>query len=365
MGTMTDWQETAKVVEGIICLAESGQRCAVATVVRIQGSSYRRPGAKFLVEEGGQTLGGVSGGCLEADVREVALTVMRDGVPRLLHYDTGSDEQRVWGLGLGCNGLVDIFVQRSTSEAALRVAARLKDLLGGETAFAVSTLVEGPGQVGSALVLGSAGVLAGSTGSSQLDSEMVGLTLDQLAKGESALHTVGAGRVFTEVYNPPPHLIICGAGDDSIPLVGYAAAAGFRVTLVDHRSAYLMPERFPAATRLLRLRPEEELSPLPLGPGTYVVLKTHSLAHDREWVKHLLRTEVPYIGLLGPGKRRELILDQIGSTENHRVFGPVGLDLGAEGPEQIALCIVAELLAVRSGREPGHLRARDGAIHAA
>ncbi|HSB72826.1 MAG TPA: XdhC family protein [Candidatus Methylomirabilis sp.] len=362
---MTDWQETAKAVDRIVYLAEAGKRAAVATVVRIEGSAYRRPGAKFLVEEGGQTLGGVSGGCLEADVREVALAAMRDGVPRLLHYDTGSDEQRVWGLGLGCNGSVDVFVQPATSEAALLVAARVKELLKGETPFAVSTLVEGPGYVGSALVLGSVGVLAGSMGGSHPESEIAALALDQLAKGESALHAVGAGRVFTEVYLPPPHLIVFGAGDDSIPLVGYAAAAGFRVTVVDHRSGYLTPERFPAATRLLRLRPEEDPSPLPIGPRSYVVLKTHSLAHDREWVKRLLFTEIPYIGLLGPGKRKELILDQIGSTGSHRVFGPVGLDLGAEGPEQIALSIVAELLAVRSGREPRHLRAREGTIHAA
>jgi xanthine dehydrogenase accessory factor len=362
---VTDWQETAKVVERIVRLAEVGQRGAVATVVRIQGSAYRRPGAKFLVAEGGQTLGGVSGGCLEADVREVALAVMRNGVPRLLHYDTGNDEQRVWGLGLGCNGSVDIFVQLATSEAALRVAGQVKELLKGEDAFAVSTLVEGPGQSGCALILGSAGILAGSMGDPQLDKEVGRLCLDRLAKGVSELHAAGSGRVFTEVYLPPPHLIICGAGDDSIPLVGYAAAAGFRVTVVDHRPAYLTPERFPAAMRLLRLRPEEELSPLPLGPRSYVVLKTHSLAHDREWVRRLLLTEVPYIGLLGPGKRREVILDQIDSTEGYRVFGPVGLDLGAEGPEQIALSIVAELLAVRSGREPRHLRTRESTIHEA
>lgn len=362
---MTDWQETAKILGRIVRLAEVGQRAAEATVVRIEGSAYRRPGAKFLIEEGGQTQGGVSGGCLEADVREVALAVMQDGAPRLLHYDTGTDEQSVWGLGLGCNGSVDIFVHLATSEAALQVAGQVKKLLEGEDAFAVSTLVEGPGQVGSALVLGRAGVLDGSLGDSHLDSQTVGLALDQLTRGESALHAVGAGRVFTEVYTPPPHLIICGAGDDSIPLVGYAAAAGFRVTVVDHRPAYLTPERFPAAARLLRLRPEEDLSALPLGPRSYVVLKAHSLAHDREWARRLLLTEVPYIGLLGPWKRKDQILDQIGSTGSPRVFGPVGLDLGAEGPEQIALSIVAELLAVRSGREPNHLRTREGAIHAA
>lgn len=362
---VTDWQETAKILERIVRLAEAGQRAAVATVVRIEGSAYRRPGAKFLVEEDGKTVGGVSGGCLEANVREIALGVMRDGVPRLPHYDTGTDEQRLWGLGLGCNGSVDIFVHLATSENALEVAARVRDLLAGEAPFVVSTLVEGSGHVGRALVLGRDGVLAGSTGDPKLDRQVAHLGVDLLAKGESALQTAGSGRVFTEVYVPPPHLIVCGAGDDAIPLVACAATAGFRVTVVDHRSAYLSAERFPAATRLHRLRPEDDLSLLPLGPRSYVVVKLHSLAHDREWARRLLLTEVPYIGLLGPWKRKEQILDQIRSAGTHRVYGPVGLDLGAEGPEQIALSIVAELLAVRSGREPRHLRSKEGAIHAA
>jgi xanthine/CO dehydrogenase XdhC/CoxF family maturation factor len=360
---VTGWQETAKIQERIVRLAEAGRRAAVATVIRIEGSAYRRPGAKLLVEEDGKTVGGVSGGCLEADVREVALAVIREGCPRLLHYDTGTDEQRVWGLGLGCNGSVDIFVQPVTSETALGVARRVKDLLQGETAFAVSTLVEGSGRVGSTLVLGRAGVLAGSTGDSGLDREVARLGLDLLTKGESGLHAAGWGQVFTEVLVPPPHLIVCGAGDDTIPLVVYAADAGFRVTVVDHRSAYLSPERFPAATGLHRLAPEDDLRPLALGPRSYAVVKMHSLAHDREWVRRLLLTEVPYIGLLGPGKRKEQILDQIKSIGAHRVYGPVGLDFGAEGAAQIALSIVAELLAVRSGREPGHLRTKTGTIH--
>ena len=360
---MTDWQETAKIVETLLRLAEAGRRAAVATVVRISGSAYRRPGAKFLVEEGGRTLGSVSGGCLEADVREVALTAMQEGAPRLLHYDTGTDDNRLWGLGLGCNGSVDIFVQPATSKAALEVAERVRDLLTGQAAFAVSTIVEGSERARGALVLGGAGVLAGSTGNAELDRDLARLGADRLALGVSGLDPAGEGSVFTEVYLPPPDLLVCGAGDDAIPLVGYAAAAGFRVTVLDHRSAYLAPERFPAATHLLHARPEDESSLACLGPRSFAVVKTHSLAQDREWVRRLLLTPVPYIGLLGPEKRKQQILDQIGSTGTGRVFGPVGLDLGAEGPDQVALSIVAELLAVRSGREPRHLRDRPGAIH--
>ncbi len=362
--TVKHWKETADILARVARLAEAGGRAAVATVVRIEGSAYRRPGAKFLVEEDGETTGSVSGGCLEADVRQVAVAVIREGVPRLLHYDTGDDDRTLWGLGLGCNGSVDIFVQSATSETATEVTRLVGDLLRGEAAFAVSTVVKGATGLGRALVLGAQGVLGGSTGDPQVDREVARSAADLLAKGESRLHEVGSLQVFTEVRTPPPYLIICGAGDDSIPLVAYASDSGFRVTVVDHRQAYLSGQRFPGATRLLPVRPEEGSSALPLSPRTYVVVKTHSFAHDRAWVRRLLATEVPYIGLLGPRARTEEILRQIGAVGTDRVFGPVGLDLGAEGPEQIAVSIVAQLLAVRSAREPWHLREKARAIHA-
>ena len=127
---MKHWRETTEIVERVFALVSAGRRAALATVIRIEGSSYRRPGAKFLIEDDGRTLGGVSGGCLEADVREVALRVIQTGTPQLLHYDTGVDDQTVWGLGLGCNGSVDIFVQSATDAGTLEVlrelGARLK-----------------------------------------------------------------------------------------------------------------------------------------------------------------------------------------------------------------------------------------------
>ncbi len=138
---MKQWQETSHILRRIAALAERGEQAAVATVVQIKGSAYRRPGAKLLVEESGMTVGGVSGGCLEADVREVGLAVMRDNTPRLRHYDTGSDDTKVWGLGLGCNGSVDIFVQPATSQEALQVSTRVRELLEGDVPFAVSTVV--------------------------------------------------------------------------------------------------------------------------------------------------------------------------------------------------------------------------------
>ena len=361
---MKHWKETTEILARLAQLVAAGRRAAVATVVRIEGSAYRRPGAKLLIEDDGTSTGGVSGGCLEADVREVALEVMREGIPWLLHYDTGADDNKVWGLGLGCNGSVDIFVQAATAETAMEVTGRVRELLEGKVPFAVSTVVRGESHVGSAVVLGVGGVLGGSTGDAGLDRELTRQAADRIARGESKLHDLGAFEVFTEVQTPPLHLIVFGAGDDSIPLCAYASDAGFRVSVVDHRQAYLSSQRFPGAARLFLRRPEEGTGALPLGPRTYAVVKTHSLAHDRNWVRRLLDAGIPYVGLLGPRARTGEILRDVGGTGTERVYGPVGLDVGAEGPEQVAISIVAELLAVRSARGPVHLREKEGAIHA-
>lgn len=328
---MKHWKETAEVLGRAVRLAEAGRLAAVATVVRIEGSAYRRPGAKFLVEEGGRTSGSVSGGCLEADVREVALEVMRSGQPRLLRYETGGDDSSVFSLGLGCSGSVEIFVQQATGGELLEAAREILDHLQGDRPFTVTTVVRGEG-----------------AGRVQVD-------MPGGAAPEEA---------FTETLTPPPNLIVFGAGDDAIPLCAYASDAGFRVTLVDHRPSALSKERFPGAFRLDGRRPEEGTFRLPAGPRALAVVKTHSFAHDREWVRQLLAAGVPYIGLLGPRARGAKILAQIGTPASDRVFTPVGLDLGAEGPEQVAFSIVAELLAVHSSRQPWSLREKEGAIHA-
>ncbi|MGH9368810.1 MAG: XdhC family protein [Thermoanaerobaculia bacterium] len=360
---MKHWKETAQVLGRAVRLAEAGRRAAVATLVRIEGSAYRRPGAKFLVEEDGRTAGSISGGCLEADVREVALHVIRGNAPRLLRYETGADDRAVFGLGLGCSGAVEIFVRPATQGDALEGARAILELLSGESPFAVSTLVKGAG-AGRALVLTAEGVRIGSTGDPALDRDVARQGADLLARRDSRLHTAGAADVFTEVLSPPPHLLLFGAGDDTIPLCAYASDAGFRVTVVDHREAALSPERFPGASRRLALRPEEGLGSLTVGPRCYAVVKTHSFAHDREWVRGLLAEAVAYVGLLGPRARAREILSQIGTSASDRLHAPVGLDLGAEGPEQVALSIVAELLAVASSREPWPLRDKETAIHA-
>jgi xanthine/CO dehydrogenase XdhC/CoxF family maturation factor len=334
---MNHWKETAEILARLAELKAAGRRAALATVVRIVGSAYRRPGAKFLIEETGDTLGSVSGGCLEADVREVAKGVMETGIPSLRHYSTGTDEDIVWGLGLGCNGLVDVFIQPATEGPLAGLVDRLRELLAGDSSFAISTILDGE-QAGATTVVEAAGAVPG-------------------------VQTAGGHQVFIEVLPPPPHLIVCGAGDDARPLVAYAAEAGFRITVVDHRQGLMQPAWFRQAARLILARPEEPVD-LPPAGRSLAVVKTHSLNHDREWVRRLLAAGLPYVGVLGPRRRTEAILDEIGAPGDERVFGPVGLDLGADGPRQVALAIVAELLAFISQRPPGHLSERHEAIHA-
>ena len=352
---MKQWQETSEILERV---ERSNQPLALATVVKIEGSSYRRSGAKLLIDDGGPTLGGVSGGCLEADVREVGLAVLRDGHCRLRHYETGADEDTVWGFGLGCDGSVEILVQALTGDTR-GVLSRVRALLDGDQSFAVSTVLSGDA-AGRVVLVDPDGVADGSDRPSRSGR---GRTKQRIPRpGPVDAVVDDSARVFTEVYEPPPRLVIFGAGDDAMPLTEFASHIGFRVTLVDHRPAYLQPERFPQATHLVTRRPEEGVHDIPFGPETYAVVMTHSFADDLGWVGHLLRADVAYVGLLGPRTRTDRVLEKVGGDGTERVFGPVGLDIGADGPEQIALCIVAELLAVRSLREPGHLPQREVAV---
>ncbi|HEX3530920.1 MAG TPA: XdhC family protein [Thermoanaerobaculia bacterium] len=364
---MNHWKETAEVVSRLTELAAAGQRAALATVVHIVGSAYRRPGAKFLIAETGGTLGSVSGGCLEADVREVARdVVIATGAPSLRHYKTGADEDMVWGLGLGCNGMVDVFIQPATEGPLAAITGRLRELLAGDSPFALATVVDGSSDLGATQVIEADGSMHGSLGPADVDTLAVDRARGLMASGRSGVHRLDGRGVFVEILPPPPHLLVCGAGDDAQPLVAYAADAGFRVTVLDHRPALLTPERFPQAARLVAGRPDADVQ-LPPAQRSRAVVMAHSLAIDRGWAQRHLASGVPYVGMLGPRERTVSILREIGAEgeiDAGRVFGPVGLDLGADGPRQVAISIIAELLAFEAKREPRHLNERREAIHA-
>jgi xanthine dehydrogenase accessory factor len=366
--------EIADVLEAIESLSGQGRKMALATIVAVRGSTYRRPGARLLVPEEGTPVGNLSGGCLEGDVADLARVVMRDGNARLAGWDLTADDDAVWGLGLGCNGAIEVFIE--PAERAAEVAGALRAALEEERPIAVVTVLESPltgVEVGSRLVLkpGEAAP-SGSLGSPELDEHASEAARELLLEQRSEVRDLGGGvRAFVEVLEPPLGLTICGAGHDVIPLVRAAAGAGWRVTVVDDRPAFLTAERFPEATGFVAVDvPEDAAKAAGIDERTYALVMTHNFLRDKGYVRSLLGSPAPYIGMLGPAARTERLLMeleqdgiQIQPEDRERIHGPAGLDLGAEGPEEIAQAIVAEIVAVRRGREGGFLKERRGPIH--
>ena len=354
---MKQWLETREVLDRLSELLKQGKRAALATVVRVRGSAYRHEGAKMLVAEDGSTVGNVSGGCLEADVKEVALQVLKSGTPEVRSWCAGSDEIAAWDLGVGCEGEVEVLI-----EVAAEAREHERALLDGTAPFAICVVRDVPGK---RLVV-TQGASHATLGNPKLDAAVVQLARGELRSGDSGTHDVGGKDVFIDVMIPPPQLVIVSAGDDSRPLARLAAEIGFRVIVADQRPALLTAERFPRAAALIVTRPEHLTDRVEFGHETYAVVMTHNYAHDRDFLRALLATDAVYLGVLGPRSRTDRILSELAATsqvDDKRIYGPIGLDIGTDGAEQVALSALAEILAVRSGREPTSLRERRAPIH--
>src|SRR6266550_3087133 len=359
---MKQWLETREVLDFLARVRVEGKRAALATVVRVRGSAYRHEGAKLVVAEDSSTAGNVSGGCLEQDVREVALQVIRNGKPELRNYCSSADEIAAWDLGVGCDGQVDVLVERAD------VRSRERELLDGRVSFAVCTLLPGSGErgAGSRLIV-TGDRVDGDLGAKELTTRATMRARGRLDTGESGIDEIGGRSVFFDVLIPPPQLVVLGAGDDARPLVRFAADVGFRVVVVDRRPGFLTADRFPGAAALVQSAGDELGRALLLDAECYAVVMNHNFADDQAYVRALLRTPVAYVGMLGPRQRTERIIRNLGaegSMDEGRVYGPVGLDIGTDGAEQVALAVIAEILAVRSGRRARSLRERRAAIHA-
>ncbi len=360
---MKQWLETRQVFDTLAAWHAVGVRAALATVVRVNGSAYRHEGAKLVVAESEQHVGNVSGGCLEADVREVAQRVLRTGIAELRTYCGGSDEITAWDLGVGCDGEVEILVEPVSSA---RVPER--SAIADETAYVAVTLLRESRQCGEAprLVISDAGTF-GSLRDASLDAHIRAHAESWKADNESRIVTVGDARMLVDVLSPPPRLVVVSAGEDARILARLSSDVGFRVVVVDRRPGLLARERFPASVTLLESDAARLNELLVLDASSFCVVMTHDFADDAAYLRALLRTPARYLGVLGPRQRTERILSRLraeGPVDESRVYGPVGLDIGTDGAEQVALAVLAEMLAVKSGRQPQSLRARRVPIHA-
>jgi xanthine/CO dehydrogenase XdhC/CoxF family maturation factor len=366
--------EITDVLAAIGSLSASGQRMALATIVAVRGSTYRRPGARLLVPEDGAPIGNISGGCLEGDVADMARLVMEEGRARLAGWDLTADDDAVWGLGLGCNGAIEVFIE--PADRAVEAAHALRTALEEERPISLVTVIEStePEAIapGARLIVMPDGAVDGSLGRSDVDTEAIASARELLTTERSEIRALAGGiRAFVEILDPPLRLVLCGAGHDAAPLVRAASLLGWNVTVVDDRPAFLNRERFPEAHGFASVDdPSDVATAIAIDARTFVVVMTHNFLRDKAYLRGLLTTDARYVAMLGPAARTQRLLmelEQEGTpiTEEgrSRIHGPAGLDLGAEGPEEIAQAIIGEIVAVRRGRDGGFLRERPTPIH--
>ncbi|GGM02949.1 XdhC family protein [Deinococcus aerophilus] len=355
--------ETRALLTALNAALDRGQRAAFATVVGVQGSAYRREGTRMLVLDDGAQVCMLSGGCLEAEVVEVALEVIRTGTPTVTHYDLSEDA--TWGLGIGCGGSVDVRVERVNPQDPV-TAAWLSALRGGEPA-ALAVPLTGEGR----MFIPPGGAVTGGLSPAALQEFAVTVARERLTSLEPRAVTVTAPDgtpVFIDVNTPPPVLVLYGAGHDALPLARGAHDLGYEVHVIDPRAAYLTPGRFPGAT-LHDLAPEE-LDRFTPPARAHLMIMNHHLDRDRTCLHHALKSGAAYVGVLGPLSRAQGLLEELvaggvtfSAAELGRLRAPVGLRLGAEAPEEVALSILAELMAWRRGYDGSFLSGHAGRIH--
>jgi xanthine dehydrogenase accessory factor len=337
--------------------------CALATVVEVLGSAYRRPGARMLVTDDGQLTGAISGGCLEGDARQRARQAIFRGQPALVTYDTRDEDDPRHGLGPGCQGVVRILLEPLDFAATDNPMELLRDFARYPEPAVLATVFETDvtgmkAAVGQRLLLSAAGVLRGTPLLAAPLTEAARATLMQGLSQILDIETdAGPVRALLEVLTPPLRLVVYGAG--------------WHVSVLDGRPNLATTSRFPEAAEV-HIVPVRELETQAPDTGAYHVLLSHNYAYDLAALQMLLPSSAPYIGLLGPRVKAGRLLAEpelsLAATEAtaalQRLHSPIGLALGGETPEEIALAIVAEIQAVKNGRQPQHLRDTSASIHA-
>ncbi len=317
----------------------------------------------MLITQDGESIGLLGGGCFERDLVEKALQVFETGIARTVFYDVRSPADVIWGLGLGCNGAVRVFLQLLKVEDDYKPLNIIADTVDANKTGVLISIYESAHPnypEGNSIFLPE----------SELDSEYQATIepfpflasarqtlLQRKPRIESQVIDEYDVKVFYDLIQPSLQLLVLGAGVDAVPVVLFAKSLGWRVTVVDHRLDHIKPERFPKVDRLLHLIPEDLADAMELDQFSAMVLMTHNIESDERYLKAIANSRIPFIGLLGPAQRKDRLLQSLSVKSTRladRVFGPVGLDIGAETPEEIALSIMAGIHAAinrRDGRQ--------------
>ena len=357
-------------------LQQTEQTAVLATLVQVEGSAYRRPGARMLVTSDGQQVGTISGGCLESDVVARSQEVLKTGIPALVKYDTTSEDDLIWGLGLGCQGVAYVLIERlnvkrpnalSVIEECLssRKFAAVATVFNTETTEVKDTI--------DCLLLYPDGKLVSTIDNLELEerakTDLQSVLQKRKSVSQAYVLTEGIAEVFLEVIIPPIDLVIFGAGFDALPVVKLAKALGWYVTVIDPQGRIPTKERFSKCDRVLLDSAEAAISQIKFSDRSVAVAMSHNYLYDLDFLKGLSTIPLRYLGILGPKKRTNRLLLELKSEgcifpAEGELYSPVGLDIGADNPEEIALSIIAEIQAVIKNREAGFLKDRNAPIHA-
>ncbi|KAA2240912.1 XdhC family protein [Chitinophaga agrisoli] len=372
-------KELKDIVAAFDKAQQQGQQTALATVVLVEGSAYRRPGARMLITENGQLTGAISGGCLEGDALRKAQQVMYKQKAMLVTYDTTDEDDAKLGVGLGCNGIIHILIEPILTADPQHPLQLLKEWLHQRQTAVLTTLFsledKKGAQPGTALLLTETGITRNAF-LDNADWPDNALVEDAREALRTRLHRTreytftATFTAFIEVLEPAPRLLIFGAGNDAIPLTAMATVLGWDTTVIDGRPAYATAQRFPKAGRVLVSKPDQALQQLDIDERTAAVLMTHNYNYDLAMLRQLLPLQLAYIGSLGPKKKLERMLDELREAgeiilpeQLEKVYGPTGLDIGAEGSEEIALSVLSEIKAVLAGLKGTSLRDKNAPIH--
>lgn len=339
----------------LCCYFESararGEPLVVATTIHTEGSTYRKAGARILISPDGTTSGMLSGGCLEADLLDRAERVLRNERAERVVYDTTGSDDIIWGLGLGCEGLTEIWLQPTFAEQGYEPLAYLQHCLQQNRPGSIAIVVGGQAL---ASELGRHGY-AGIRGDDPLAAR-----LGSIEAQEPRLEMIPyLGRdleVFSAPVTLPPALLLCGGGPDAVPVARFADTLGWRVTVIDHRPAFADPARFPATTRVISAPADELSARVELAVFDAAVIMSHHLEADITYLRQLAGQPLRYIGLLGPSPRRARLMKEVARTSKllaDQIYGPAGLNIGSNSPASIAIAIVAEIHMILSGKRCG------------
>ncbi len=352
----------------------SARKVALATVVKVRGSSYRSPGARMLITDDGKWVGSISGGCLEGDALRKARLVMTSGKAMVVTYDTREESNQNLGISLGCNGVIDVLIEPISASDSTNQITLFEDLVARNKPIVMATGCADDDFIGKKIIIQEEGSVTSDIGdivlSKNIEHDLVAIFESPQSKTHRYTITNTTTEFFLELIQPSISLIIFGGGFDARPVSQLGHTLGWDITVTDECVAHIAPVFFPEAQNLSLCHRDTFDQDIHVTPFTACVLMSHNYAYDRDVLKKLIHSETPYIGILGPRKRFDKMVEEfeqdgifLNSETVTKIHSPIGLDIGAETPDEIALSIVSEIQSKFSKRSGGFLKYRQGPIH--